>query len=755
VTADAADGPKTAADLPPAPSGDDPAVRADWLREVVTYHRKRYYEQDDPEIGDDEYDALFGELETLEREHPELAFPDSPTQRVGGAPMERLPKVPHEQPMLSLANAKEPDELRAWVDRMRTHLAREGIADPAFRFVIEPKIDGLAMSLRYEDGLLVRATTRGDGEVGEDVTANIRTMPTVPLRVEGAPAVLEVRGEIYMALADFARLNERRVSAGEEPFMNPRNSAAGSIRQLDPKLAARRPLRLWAYGVGVVDAVPHDDPAEGTGTASSGTGGAAGTSSTVGGVLGVDGHAGTLDWLRDHGFPVNDQVQVVETLDEILAACDAWEQRRERLPFEIDGVVIKVDDHELQRRLGSVGRDPRWAIAWKFPPRTAVTKLKDVIWSVGKFGDLHPYAQLEPVNVSGVTVSQATLHNEEDLARKDVRPGDRVIVLRAGDVIPQVISPAPHEIDREDRGPAAQPPSHCPACGTATEKPEDSVFTRCPNRGGCPGQQWQLLRHYVSRGAMDIDGLGEKQVQTLLDRGLVRDAADLYRLQPEQLVELDGFAETSAKRIVAAIEDSKQRPFGRVLFGIGIEEVGAVTGRNLAARFRTIDALLDATPEALAETPGVGAKMATIIAGRMADPAFRDVIERLREAGVPLEVEDTGDATDVTLLEGVTAVLTGTLPTLTREQATERLLAAGARVTTSVSKKTSVLVAGDEAGSKLDKAERLGVPVLDEAGLQRLLAEGPSVLAPDDASEDGADADDAADGTAAKDADGA
>lgn len=726
----------TAADLPPAPGGDDPAERAAWLRDVVTYHRRRYYELDDPEIGDDEYDALFSELEGLEREHPELAFPDSPTQRVGGAPMERLPKVPHEQPMLSLANASEPDELLAWVDRMRTHLAREGIADPAFRFVIEPKIDGLAMSLRYEDGLLVRATTRGDGEVGEDVTANIRTMPTVPLRVEGAPAVLEVRGEIYMALADFARLNERRVNAGEEPFMNPRNSAAGSIRQLDPKLAARRPLRLWAYGVGVVDAEPHDDVAGLSTLSPTRPGGAAGTSSTVAGVLGVDGHAATLDWLRHHGFPVNDQIEVVETLDQILAACRAWEERRAQLPFEIDGVVIKVDDHELQRRLGSVGRDPRWAIAWKFPPRTAVTTLKDVVWSVGKFGDLHPYAVLEPVNVSGVTVGQATLHNEEDLARKDVRPGDRVIVLRAGDVIPQVISPAPHEIDREGRGPLPLPPERCPACGTPTEKPADSVFTRCPNRGGCPGQQWQLLRHYVSRGAMDIDGLGEKQVQVLLDKGLVRDAADLYRLRPEQLIELEGFAETSAQRIVAAIDDSRQRPFGRVLFGVGIEEVGAVTGRNLAARFRSIDALMAATPEQLAETPGVGEKMATIIAGRLADPALRDVFERLREAGVQLELEDGGDASSATLLEGVTAVLTGTLPTLTREQAAERLMAAGARVTTSVSKKTGVVVAGDQAGSKLEKAERLGVPVLDEPGLERLLAEGPSVLTGGGAAED-------------------
>ncbi|CAB4912592.1 unannotated protein [freshwater metagenome] len=709
------------------PVPEEAAARAAELREVVEHHRRRYYEQDDPEIGDDEYDALFGELETLEREHPALALPDSPTRRVGGAPMEKLVKVRHEQPMLSLANARSAEELQGWVDRMASHLAREGITDADFRFVVEPKVDGLAMSLRYEDGLLVRAATRGDGEVGEDVTHNVRTIPDVPLHVKDAPAILEVRGEIYIALEDFRKVNEKRAAAGESTFMNPRNSAAGAIRQLDPKQARQRPLSFWAYGVGVIAATAGDAAEE----ASEGRDGADGTAASVGEVLGVDGHRATLAWLKERGFPVNEDVSVATTVDDAVTTCLAWGERRDRLAFEIDGVVLKVDDFELQRRLGSVGRDPRWAIAWKFPPRTATTLLKDVIWSVGKFGDLHPYAVLEPVNVSGVTVSQATLHNEEDLDRKDVRPGDRVIVLRAGDVIPQVLSPAPHEAERDDRGEKPVPPTTCPRCGTPTDKPEDSVFTRCPNRGGCPGQQWQLLRHYVGRQAMDIEGLGEKQVAQLLEKGLVTNAADLYDLTREQLLELEGYGEVSADRIIGAIAASKERTFARVLYGVGIEEVGEITGRNLAARFRTIDALLAADPEQLEATPGVGAKMARIIHERLADPAVVSVFERLKAAGLQLEVpESEGGATDATLLEGLTVVLTGSLPTLTREDATQRLLSVGARVTSSVSKKTGAVVAGEAAGSKLEKAERLGIPVLDEEGLTRLLAEGPSVIAP-------------------------
>jgi DNA ligase (NAD+) len=671
-----------------SPAAGSAAQRAAQLHEQLHYHGHRYYVLDDPEIGDDDYDALLDELRAIEAEHPELVTPDSPTQRVGGAPVSGLPKVEHEIPMLSLANARSEEELRAWVARMRTHLAREGIEDPQFQFVAEPKIDGLAISLRYEDGVLVRGATRGNGEIGEDVTHNLRTIPTIPLKVERAPAVLEVRGEIYMSLKDFAGLNERRAEAGLSTFMNPRNAAAGTIRQLDPRLARERPLSMWAYGIGQLEG------------------------------LRLESHWEALRWLSEHGFRVNDDIRLLDTEDEVVAQCLAWQERRSGLDFEIDGVVVKVSDLELQRRLGVVGRDPRWAIAWKFPPTTKVTTLRDIMWNVGKFGDLHPFAVLEPVHVGGVTVKLATLHNEEDLARKDLRVGDEVIVLRAGDVIPQVVSPAPHAVDRPGRADPPGPPARCPVCDTPTVKPPEGVFTMCPNRV-CPGRQWQLLKHFVSRGAMDIDGLGEKQVGQLQQAGLVTTAADFYRLAPEQLLELEGYGEISANRVVDSIAASRQRPFGRLLFAIGLEEVGFVTGRNLAQRFRTIDALLAAGPEAIEQTPGVGPKMAQKIAEQLADPQMRALVEDLRSVGVSMELE--GPPPGEGPLAGRTFVLTGTLPDLTREQATERIEGAGGRVTSGVSKKTDYVVAGASPGSKLEKAERLGVPVLDEAGLLELL----------------------------------
>jgi DNA ligase (NAD+) len=429
------------------------------------------------------------------------------------------------------------------------------------------------------------------------------------------------------------------------------------------------------------------------------------------------GHHEALDWLSAHDFRVNGDVKVLDSEDAVVAQCLAWQERRGALDFEIDGVVVKVDDLELQRRLGSVGRDPRWAIAWKFPPTTKVTKLLGIEWNVGKFGDLHPFAVLEPVQVGGVTVKLATLHNEEDLARKDVRVGDEVIVLRAGDVIPQVLSPAPHAVERPHRSPPVTPPERCPSCDTRTEKPEGAVFTRCPNRV-CPQRQWQLLKHFVSRGAMDVDGLGEKQVAALQEKGLVRTAADFYRLTPAQLVELEGYGELSAQKTVENIQASKERGLERLLFAAGLEEVGEVTGRNLAARFRSIGALLDATPEQIAETPGIGAKMAQTIHDQLADQQMRELLDDLRGQGVVMELEGAppGDGP----LSGKTVVLTGTLPELTREDATKRVLAAGGRVTSSVSKKTDYVVAGDSPGSKLEKAERLGVPVLDQAGLLAL-----------------------------------
>lgn len=667
----------------------NPEERAVELRRALDYHGYRYYVLDDPEIGDDEYDKLLDELRAIEAEHPELITPDSPTQRIGGEPVSDLVKVSHPQAMLSLANARSADELRAWIERMRNHLAREGIEDPEFDYVVEPKIDGLAISLLYRDGLFERGATRGNGEIGEDVTHNLRTMPSIPLKLDLAdpPGLVEVRGEVYMSLPDFAKLNERRAEAGLSTFMNPRNSAAGTIRQLDPKLAADRPLSFWAYAIGAAEGIS------------------------------FTAHWEALQWLREHRFPVHPDVQKLRTEDEVVAQCRAWESRRAQLEFEIDGAVVKVSDVGLQRRLGVVGREPRWAIAWKFPPTTAVTKLGDIGWNPGKFGDLHPFALLEPVHVGGVTIKQATLHNEEDLARKDIRIGEEVIVLRAGDVIPQVLSPAPHVAERENRPEPPHPPAECPICKTPTVKPADSVFTKCPNRD-CPGRRWQLLTHFV--GAMDIDGLGEKQVSLFMELGWVRTAANFYDLEAEQIAERSGFGEVSAAKLVGAIEASKKQPFGRVLYATGIEEVGYVTGRNLAQHFRTIDALLDATPAQIEETQGVGPKMARSIHDQLADVQMRSLIHDLRERG--LTFEEAGPPPGEGPLAGRTLVLTGTLPTLTREEATEMIVRAGGKVTGSVSRKTSYVVAGESPGSKLAQAERLEVPVLDEDGLRALLS---------------------------------
>ena len=666
------------------------ADRAAELRAELREHNERYYIKDDPSIGDDQYDALLDELRAIERDNPELVTADSPTQRVGAEPVSALEKVTHPQEMFSLANARSPEEFDAWVLRMRNHLAREGIDDAAFRYVCEPKVDGLAISIVYREGLLERGATRGNGEVGEDVTHNLRTIPAVPLSIDDAPAMIEIRGEVYMSLEGFQSLNERRASEGKPTFMNPRNAAAGTLRQLDPRLAAERPLSLWAYGVGACEGISFDSQWE------------------------------TLEWLRERGFPVNSDIERLDSEQQAVERCLEWQQRRGSLSFEIDGVVIKVDDAEQQRRLDVVGRDPRWAVAWKFPPTTKITELKQIEWSVGKFGDLHPFAVLEPVEVGGVVVQHATLHNEEDLARKDVRPGDEVIILRAGDVIPQVVSPAPHAAERKGRGGPVKAPNKCPVCSTATLKPENSVFTKCPNRD-CAGRREALLTHFVSRGAMDVDGLGEKLVVMLLEKGLIENAADLYGLEIAQLAELDGMGELSARAIIDSLEASKARPFASVLFALGIEGVGEVTGRSLAQRLRTIDALLAADVDAISQTPGVGPIVGELITTQLADPQMRKLIAALQAAG--LQFEQEGPPPGEGPLADKTFVLTGTLPTLTREQASEKILAAGGRVTTSVSKKTDYLVAGEAAGSKLEKAERLEVTVLGEAELLQLLGQ--------------------------------
>jgi DNA ligase (NAD+) len=669
--------------------------RSGELRRQLEYHNHRYYVLDDPEISDTDYDVLLNELRDLEAEHPDLLTPDSPTQRVGAEPLDKFPEVPHLQPMLSLANARNEEEMAAWVVRSERYLGRQGVEMGDVLFVTEPKIDGLAISLVYQDGILVRGATRGNGEIGEDVTQNLRTIGAIPLRVEDAPALIEVRGEIYLPLAAFAKLNEQRAEAGEPTFANPRNSAAGSIRQLDPQLAAARPLSMWCYGIGATEGIEFET------------------------------HSETLEWLREHGFRVNRDVEVHDTVDEVVAACRAWEERRDRLDFEIDGVVVKVDDLDLQRQLGVVGREPRGAIAWKFPPTTATTQLQAVAWNVGRTGHMVPFAQLEPVQVSGVTVKLATLHNEEDLRRKDVRDRDEVIVMRAGDVIPQVVSPTARAQKRKYRRPVPVPPAECPACGTPTVKPEGGVWTICPNRAGCPGQVFQAVKHFV--GAMDIDGLGEENARRFLSEGLIKDTADIYDLTVERLVELERFAEISARNLVEAIEASKRQPFHLVLYALGIPGIGFVNARNLARQLRSMDALLVASEEELTAVEGMGPIMAATVHETLAEERTRDLIERLRARGLQMEEEGPAPPGEGPLV-GKTVVLTGTLPTLTRPEATQQIEAAGGKVTGSVSKKTDFVVAGEDPGTKMTKAQDLGVEILDEEALLALLPEDAGEL---------------------------
>ena len=672
--------------------GESVERRISRLRDELNRHIYLYHSKDAPEISDEEYDALFAELQALEAEHPELVSGDSPTQRVGAPPSEGFAPVEHEVPMLSLANARTAEELIAWEKRIRSRLEKADVDPGDITWVTEPKIDGLAISLTYEEGRFVRGATRGDGRVGEDVTRNIETIDSLPKRVEGAPPLIEVRGEVYLPVTAFAELNRRRTEQGLPAFANPRNSAAGSIRQNDPAAAAERPLAVWAYGIGVTDGFEFET------------------------------HSEEVAWLGAHGFPTNPDTATHESIEEVLERCQWWLDRREDLDFEIDGVVVKVDRLSLWRELGVAGREPRWSIAWKFPPTTATTLLKEIDWNVGRTGHLVPWAMLEPVRVGGVTVSTATLHNEEDLERKDVRAGDEVVVLRAGDVIPQVVSALPQK--RPEGAVKPKPPEHCPACGTRVVKPEDSVFSICPNRTGCPGQIFQHIKHFVSRGAMDIEGLGEKQVMRFLDEGLISDVADIYTLTAEQLEALDRMGATSSANLVAEIDRSRMVPFPRVLFAIGLPGVGAVTAEALAEEFGDIQSLRDADPETIERTEGVGPVMARQISESLAEERTWRIIERLREQGLNMALSEEDRRPSEGPLTGKTVVLTGSLPGLTREQAGDLVKRAGGKVTGSVSKKTDFVVAGESAGSKLEKAERLGVTVLDREGFDRLLAGG-------------------------------
>ena len=673
-------------------SAAEPEKRAGELRQELAEHNRRYYILDEPLVGDDTYDALLDELRAIEADHPQLRTPDSPTQRVGAPPLDRFEQVEHAEQMLSLGNARNEEELRAWETRVRNHLKRLDITAAEFSYTTEPKIDGLAMSLTYENGVFTRGATRGDGRIGEDVTQNLRTIGSIPLRIEDAPELVEVRGEVYLPIADFKALNERRAEAGEPTFANPRNSAAGSIRQLNPALAAERPLSVWCYGIGAVRG------------------------------LDLPTHSAEVKWLAERGFKVNPDTDHHADIDSVVERCRWWEERRDQLDYEIDGVVVKIDERALWRELGVVGREPRWAIAWKFAPTTATTKMLGVVWNVGRTGHLVPFATLDPVHVGGVTVSTATLHNEEDLARKDVRVGDEVVVMRAGDVIPQVVSPLVRKgEEKKRRGPKPKPPVKCPACDTPTVKPEDAVFTICPNKRNCPGQAFQKVKHFASKGTMDIDGFGEKLAARFLEEELIADVGDIYDLREEHLVNLTGFKEKSAQNLIRAIDASRSRPFGRVLFALGLPGVGYVTAEALADHFGSADALHTADPEQIEEVEGVGPIMAVQIAEALADEHTWALIEKLREKGLRLEQDRSERRASGGPLEGKTLVLTGTLPDLTREQAADLIKSAGGKVVNSVSKKTDYVLAGENPGSKLAKAEKYETEILDESDLLSLL----------------------------------
>ena len=666
-------------------ASSDAAGRIAELRRVVEHHNYRYHVLDDPEIPDSAFDALFDELKELEDAHPDLVTPDSPTQRVGGAPAAGFTKVEHLEPMGSLEKVTTADALEKWAADVRKRLG----TDEPVAYVIEPKIDGSAISLVYEQGVFVRGATRGDGYRGEDVTQNLRTVEAVPLRVrteDGVPpALLEVRGEIYFPLSGFSRFNEAQVAAGKQPAPNPRNAAAGSLRQLDSRITAERPLSLWVYGAGARE------------------GGFPGTQWEL------------LGWLREHGFRTNPHAERIETIEAVAEACAAWESRRADLDYEIDGIVIKVDDLDQQRRLGALHERPRWARAFKWAPSTAVTTLRKIHIRVGRTGALNPWAELEPVHVGGVTVSTATLHNEEDINRKDIREGDLVIVQRAGDVIPQVVGPAGEH--RKGTKPFRMP-KQCPLCGVDVVKPAGEVMHRCPNRA-CPSRGLETLIHWVS-AAMDIEGVGEQFVRRLWRDGLLRSMPDLYRLTAEQLAALDGYGEVSAARAVASIEASKAQPFSRVLFGLNIPKIGWVLARNLARHFGTVNALIQASQEELELTEGIGPDRAELVAEWFAEEENVALVRELEGLGLTMTSGEAERPVEGPLT-GRQYVITGTLERFTREEAKEALEGLGAKVSDSVSKKTAGVVVGESPGSKVAKAQKAGVPVLSEADLVALL----------------------------------
>jgi DNA ligase (NAD+) len=667
--------------------------RVDALRKTIEKLSFDYFILDQPTATDAEYDALVRELRTIEAEHPELITPESPTQRVGAAPQGRFSQIRHPLPMLSLSNVYSREELDAWAARLDRILPRA-----QFTFVTEPKIDGLAVALTYSDGLLQRGATRGDGVTGEDVTSNLRTIRNVPLRLMSAdesaiPRVIEVRGEVLMRHADFEALNERIERDGGRSFMNPRNAAAGSLRQLDPAITAQRPLRLLAYGIGY---------AEGGRT--------------------VWSHADSLAELHRLGFETSPEAALHESIDDVWARCAWWLERRGSLPFDIDGVVVKVNDLRQQEELGFVSREPRWATAYKFPANQQTSRINDIVVNVGRTGALTPLAMLEPVNIGGVIVSRATLHNEDEIRRKDIRVGDTVVVQRAGDVIPQVVQVIVERRDGSER--EFVMPVCCPVCGSPTHRAEGEAVRYCTN-SACPAQLKRHVHHFTSRGGMDIEGLGEKLANRFVDLGMIRDLGDIYSLDWKAITQLEGLGETSVNNLRAAVEASKQRPLERLIFALGIPDVGERSSRLLADRFHSIDNLIDADVDTIDSVPGIGSIQAHSVYDYLHTPQNLAVIDKLRRAGVRLVDDDAGAGPANGPLAGKTVVLTGRLLNMTRTEAESALRRSGANVAGSVSKKTNAVFAGEDAGSKAERARELGVPVLGEDQLLEILRGAP------------------------------
>ncbi len=669
--------------------------RIEDLREQVRYHSYRYYVLDDPVISDDAYDALYRELQELEAAHPELITPDSPTRRVGGEVREEFTAVVHPQPMLSLSNAFNSDELCAWRDRF-LRLLPEDYPEPAY--VVEPKIDGLTVVLHYRSGVFALGATRGDGVQGEEITANLRTVKALPLRIPvgrvslpGAPARLVVRGEAYMPIDAFEAFNRAQEAAGKKTYANPRNTAAGSLRVLDSSITASRPLSLFCYQVVEIE-----------------------------GGLTLSSQWKALDYLQQLGFPVSDRNRRFTDFEELVDYVVSWEKVRETLNFEADGLVIKINDFATQERLGAVGNAPRWAVAYKYPAPEAVTHLKRIVVNVGRTGSLNPAAELEPVRIGGVTVSNATLHNADYVAERDIREGDMVVVKRAGEVIPQVLRPV-----LELRPPGTQPwqmPDHCPVCGEPVEHPEGEVAIYCVN-AACPAQLVRSVEHFVSRGAMDIEGFGIRQAELFVELGFLHDVADIYYLTAGQLLPLEGFGEKKVTNLMSAIEASKERGAARLLTALGIQGIGGTVAQVLIDHFGSLDALAAASREEMEQIPGIGPKLADSVADWFAHETNRKVVGKLKAAGIRTEAEQV-KAVGPQVLESLTFVITGTLPTMSREQARAFIEAHGGKVTGSVSGKTDYLLAGEQAGSKLAKAEKLGVAVIDEVSLREMVGEG-------------------------------